>query len=338
MPVRGVAFFVFNDFNIFRPPITIYQHIMSNISAFQPKLILFILIFLVPELFFENKLVAQDQSKVRIALVYNASKSGFRYRDGIMDILKDHKNNLEILDIPYIKPSIGEDTIKKLIRSNRVDVILGPTESEVYTKVYNTDGINDNKISVISGLATTDIGNDPQGFFFRLNLEATTRVFEVWSYLNKFWVSKLAVIYEDSEFGRKSELAFKELIRNSQGDQDYIGIPFNSPESPRSEINNIIVERPEVIGLFCDREDVQRLYRDIQLMNSTGVPYNPYFFSLIDITSIGSGLENIFFPSLKNYPDSSSIDNISKDEVYMLGQETARLFVQARKKGLGTSD
>ena len=154
-----------------------------------------------------KQVVSQSSDSIRVAIVYDASSSGIRYKEGIMTILKN-EDNLKIIDVAYIKPSIGEDTIKKLIRGNQVDVILGPTESEVFSKVYNTDGISDHKISVISGMATTGVGNDSQGYFFRLNLEATSRVFEVWSYMNKFWISKIAVIYEDSEFGRNAESAF----------------------------------------------------------------------------------------------------------------------------------
>jgi hypothetical protein len=197
---------------------------------------------------------------------------------------------------------------------------------------------------VISGLATTDVGNDTQGFFFRLNLEATNRVFEMWSFMNKFWISKIAVIYEDSEFGRNAELAFKDLVRDTYTGNDYISIAFESPKSPYAELDNLIEERPEVIGLFCDREDIQRLYRDILLQNKSGVPYYPYFFSLIDITSIGEGLNNFYFPSLQEYLEDGASDSLLTmrekipDEVYILGEQTGKLLLGALRSKNGYID
>ena len=288
-------------------------------------------ILLLPGVLVPEKCFAQNERSTRVAIVYNDSETGKRYKNGIIDILTDtvaKERNLEIFEVPYIKSSHGEDTIKNLIRNNLADVILGPTESDVYTKVYNTDGIVDNKISVISGLATTSIGNATRGYFFRLNLESTERVFEVWSYLNRFLISKIAVIYEDSEFGRKAEMTFKDLIKESDLIQNYKSISFNSPQSPMSEIQKLIKERPEVVGLLCEREDVNRIYEHIQKLNNSGVPYNPYFFTIIDVTSVGKDLKNFYFPSLKKYKDSARILN-SQDEVYLLGQVTGNLLLSA---------
>jgi len=296
--------------------------------------VIFISVLLIISGILPKKALPQNSQSVRVAIVYNDSETGKRYRDGILNVLTEsvtEKRNIEILDVPYIKPSHGEDTIKKLIRNNLVDVILGPTESDVYTKVYNTDGIADNKISVISGLATTDVGNSTRGYFFRLNLEATERVFEVWSYLNRFLISKIAVIYENTEFGRTAETTFRELLKDSDLIQNYTSVSYISPQSPMTEIQKLIKERPEVIGLFCEREDVSRIYEHIQKLNNSGVPYHPYFFTIIDVTSVGEGLKNIYFPSLTNYTDTVLQSNV-RDEVYLLGQVSANLLLNALPK------
>lgn len=293
-------------------------------------LLIFLSLFLIG-VSFPKTTLSQHDDKVRIGIVFKSSTTGFRYRDGIINGLGD-TSRFVIVEKPYIMSAHGEDTIKKLIRNNEVDVILGPTESEVFTKVYNTDGISDNKITVISGLATTNVGNDSQGFFFRLNLEATSRVFEMWSYMNKFWVSKIAIVYEDSEFGRNAEMAFSEIIRESNTDLNYMNIAFESPLVPFADISNIIKERPEIIGLFCEREDVEMLYKNIHKLNNTGVPYNPAFFTIIDITTVGDGLRNFYFPSLQNYQNATLINPNIEDEVYILGVETGNLLQKAIAK------
>ena len=308
---------------------------MTKIYNIKWRILFLILIICLPEIIAIKKLHAQK--KIRVGLVYNASHSGYRYRDGVMNVIGTD-DRFEIIEKAYIKAPHGEDTIKKMIRNDEVDVILGPTDSEVFTKVYNTDGISDNKISVISGMATTNVGNTTQDYFFRLNLEATSRIFEIWSFMNKFWISKIAIMYEDSEYGRHAEIAFKNLLTESTIGDKYTSIAFESPDTPIHQINKLIKDRPEVIGLFCGREDVQRIYREIQMLNNSGVPYNPYFFSLIDLTTVGEGLENFYFPSLKEYADNTEIKTELEDkkrlhdEVYILGVETGNLLIEALKK------
>lgn len=281
--------------------------------------------------FFPADVFAKNDS-VRVAIVYNSSLTGQRYKDGIYDNLDSVIGNYRIkpLCIPYLKTSHGIDTIKSLILNKEADVIFGPTESDVFAGVYNTDMITDNKISIISGLATSNIGNDPQGYFFRLNMEAKERIYEIWSLLNSYWISNVAIIYENTEFGRSCEAEFKELNESLSSKNDYHSIPYNSPLIPISEIKNYIIkERPEVIGLFCEREDIQRIYATIAQINNSGVPYNPYYFSPIDISTVSKGLENIFYPSLQIYSDTVIMDSIVQDEVYILGAQTSKLFTTA---------
>jgi hypothetical protein len=297
-------------------------------------IIVIVILALITCCFLQTTAGKNSGDTIRIGIIYNGNSTGNRYYEGILSVLDSaiiSDYNLEIKARPYIHSFEGEKILEEFINSDSADVILGPTESEVFSRVHERMAMNKNMISVISGTVTTDVGNSDKGYFFRLNLDAHQRVEEMWNYLNKYWFSTVAVIYENTEFGRNAEKAFKELIPEKIDKGLYYPIPFNTnpPEKWREMIDKILEERPELVGMFCERDYVKEIYNDIKLINHSGVSYNPVFFSIIDIVKSAENIDNFYFPSLKYYDNRTKVSNVPNDEVFELGVITAKLLLTA---------
>lgn len=284
-----------------------------------------IIVNIIPMSFSQN-----TNEKIKVQILYNAKSSGLRYRNGIMNVLKDKK--YELTATAYVGNVEGEKLLEESMDTTKYDVILGPTESEVFSRVLERNNVKDSYVTVVSGTATAKIGNDPKGYFFRLNLDAKQRVEAMWNYLDKYWISTIAVFYENTEFGRNAERAFKELIPDKIDKGLYYSVSFDIEpldEDLRDEIDKIINERPELVGLFCERDYVEKIYKNFKCINSTGMSYNPMFFSVIDIVKSAENLNDFYFPSLKKYEDFTLVNSVEYDEVYTLGQTTALVLNKA---------
>ena len=70
----------------------------------------------------------------QIGVVYVNTETGVRHRRGIEAAIADHTwgDSVCVQIFPYVNRDQGVSTIRNLIAEGRVDVILGPTESDVF--------------------------------------------------------------------------------------------------------------------------------------------------------------------------------------------------------------
>ena len=167
---------------------------------------------------------AAQEASLKIGALYSNSSTGHLHLRGIQDAVQAHAHgpNVEVVEIPYLNEREGEELLANWIQEERpdrrLDIILGPTDSGVYVRgaQRQEDFGPRNIIPVISSLVVTPIGNEPDGWFFRTNVDIERRSRAIYDHLNKRWVNSFAVLYADTEFGRRAEAAFREQLRGLQ--------------------------------------------------------------------------------------------------------------------------
>ncbi len=159
------------------------------------------------------------------------------------------------------------------ISEKKADVILGPTESGVFLRALEQRKmLEQHKIPVISSQVASKIPHQMNGWFFRTNINVERRAEVMYKYLNKRWVQSITVIYEDTEFGRRAEEAFRNEPQGQQIEL-YLSLAYNSDTDPR-QIRKIFEKRPEAVGIFGNRSDFFHLYGLLKSLNSS---LNNYF-------------------------------------------------------------
>lgn len=285
-----------------------------------------------------SELYSQDNRK-KVAVLYNNTPTGKAYLKGVQkahDSLDVLNNTIRLDPVPYSKAADGEAKLKALIADESTYVILGPTESEIFVRVEKL-GEAKNK-PIISGLVTAEEGNKENGCFFRINLDVNDRVNTVWNHINKYWISSMAIIYQNSEFGRRAEKALKNRIDGQRISKTQVSYRIDPGKDFSEVIKRVVKQRPEVVALFCDRELIPIIYRDIMDYNDSGVKYAPIFFTIIDICKIHSDLGNFYFPSLIEYDTIKKDSVVFSDEVDAFGFDNGLILEMALTEYNGNQD
>lgn len=274
---------------------------------------------------------APERNKIRIAVLCINTTTGKNHWLGIKEALgKVEYINLE--SHYYSNSSDGFEQMKNLIDQPEpgVDIILGPTESDIFVQAVSVEEeLSKNKIPVISGLVTANVGNRSDGWFFRTNVDVSHRVQIIFDFLNKFWIGKMAVIYADTEFGRRAERAFRGELKTIEKESRLSSLLYSDPPHPRKQLAIIFKNRPEAVGLFCEREDIETIYQQFKTMNNSIAPYNPVFFTILDINRLADSVDDFYFVSLvrKEYLNQE-YKSLGDVEVKALGYDLGLLVIK----------
>ena len=274
-----------------------------------------------------------SDDKIRIGILISNTKTGHLHRQGIEEALNNHSFGKNVYPIAYAysNESQGLDRLLQMIHDSLVDIIIGPTESGVFVRAYDRqEELAKYKVPVISGLVTAKVGNHRDDWFFRINVDVTRRVQTIYDFINKYWVHSVAVIYADTEFGRRAEAAFESELSSTQRYR-YLSLTYENPPNPRPQLREILRHRPEAVGFFGEREDIEQIYRELRAMNEREMPYNPLFFTILDARQTAKWVDNIYFVSVTE-GESGSLASSSNaleeyDDVRALGYDVGLLIL-----------
>jgi hypothetical protein len=266
--------------------------------------------------------------KFKLGILYINSPTGERFRDGIKEAIKKYneKNkdssekklfNPDPPEIPYDNETDGLNKLVSKIRGKKVDIILGPTESGVFVRALEKrKELAGYEIPVISSQVAAKVPHQKGGWFFRTNINVENRAQVIYDYLNKYWIRSIAVIYEDNEFGRRAEEAFRKELRGQQKEL-YLPLSYNSIDTARNQIRLILEQRPEAVGILGNRRDFVELYSLLKSLNAGSSSYFPQIFSVIDIRTIRRYLQgnlrddnSVHFVSVTDIPKKEDFDDV----------------------------
>jgi hypothetical protein len=289
------------------------------------------------EMILSQDTTAVSNHKIHIAVLCINTTTGKNHWSGIDEAFKTSSFSKYIDHKPYYysKSIDGFEQLKRIIDNSEEDIILGPTESDIFVRAVDIEEeLSKKKIPVISGLVTAKVGNRSDGWFFRTNVDVNRRVQIVFDFLNKYWIGKVAVIYADTEFGRRAERAFKGELKILGEEERYLSLLYDAPPNPRKQLASIFKNRPEAVGLFCEREDIEIINEQFKTMNSSITPYNPIFFTILDIRRLANKVDDFYFVSLagededKKEKKSREKKNPEDVEVKALGYDLALLVLK----------
>ncbi|NIM16015.1 MAG: ABC transporter substrate-binding protein [Candidatus Aminicenantes bacterium] len=302
---------------------------------FETLVLCFCLLLPGAEMILSQDTPAVSNHKIRIAVLCINTTTGKNHWSGIDEAFKASPFSKYIDHKPYYysKSIDGFEQLKRIIDNKEADIILGPTESDIYVRAVDIEEeLSEKKIPVISGLVTAKVGNQSDGWFFRTNVDVNRRVQIVFDFLNKYWIGKVAVIYADTEFGRRAERTLKGELKILGQEERLLSLLYDDPPNPRKQLASIFKNRPEAVGLFCEREDIEIIYEQFKTMNSSITPYNPIFFTILDIRRLADKVDDFYFVSLagEDKEDKKRRENKNpKDvEVKALGFDLALLVLK----------
>ncbi len=262
---------------------------------------------------------AEGEAIVRVGALHSATPTGRRHLDGIRKAKENHKigERIELISMPYVTERGGEEMLLQAIAEGEVHLVLGPTDSGVFIRAWQQErepDLRDKIVPVISSLVVATEANDPEGWFFRTNVDVNRRAGAIYDYLAKRWVNSIAVLYADTEFGRRSEDEFRKQLRGAQRD-NYMALPYVPPYM-RSQLQEVLALRPEAVGVFGEREEIGVFLQNLRSMNAWATPYRPLLFTVIDIRQLGTDADGFLFVSAisPREPAKANEPPLSKDE------------------------
>jgi hypothetical protein len=261
---------------------------------------------------------SNNDKRFRIGVLYQSSDARKRLLDGVEAALGQYKPKntaVCITNLPYTGPSVGLAKLRGSITTESVDLIIGPTESDIFVRAYDERAsLGAHKIPVISPLVTADVEIDTTDWFFRTNVGIGRRADVMFDYLNKYWLKTFAVLYADTEFGRRAEDAFHAEVDREIGDTySYLSESYKPPPRVRSALSRVIDFRPEAVGIFGEREDIPVIMRELETMIQASPPYKPVLFTLIDISQIREEANDMRFVAATRSEFLPTKDNEQSD-------------------------
>jgi len=229
----------------------------------------------------------------------------------------------------YDNVSDGYKSISKIIEESngskpekKVDIIIGPTESQVFSNLVEFHDVTSKQVPVISPIVTLRSGNESEGWFFRTNVDAVKRTRTMYDFLNDRSVENISLLYVDRAFGEIVESEFRKELTEAQRDS-FRSYRFNTSEDARQWVRQINKERPEAIGIIGSRDDIKNIIAMLDLKERIWSAYSPYVFTVIDtraLTNNGS-----YFLSLAS--ENNTSEQTVEGEVLDLSYDTARLIM-----------
>ncbi len=236
----------------------------------------------------------------------------------------DAARNIEPLMYAYPYEEAGQRIILDAIRSDEVDVILGPTDSGVFLDLQEIDDLLDErKVVILSPLVTADVGNVRGGWLFRTNVKVDVRARKIYDDLARRGFKSIAVVYEATGFGDQAELAFRGLLSPDR-ENAYLSLRYRDPGEIRDAARKILERRPGAVGLFGSREHMRTLRSELQEVAHGWVPYDPLVFTIVDARTLC--LEGVHFVSLSGQRkvDCVASPREVQDELTDLGYDATK--------------
>lgn len=290
--------------------------------------------------------------KFKLGILYINSPTGERYRDGIKEAITDYsrrpetKTIFEVYDYHYDNERAGVEELVSLTKikedgQREVDLIFGPTDSGVFVRALEQrKELRKSMIPVISSQVAAKVPHQKGGWFFRTNINVERRSQVIYDYLNKYWIRSIAVLYENNEFGLRAEEAFRNELQEHQVDS-YLPLSFDSADKARSQVRQVLAQRPEAVGIFGDRNNFIHLYKSLKKLNAESKQYSPLTFSIIDNRVIQNRLreeDELYFVSVTDTFKGSDFDDVkalSYDTTILVLEELNNL---AKSEGFNYND
>ena len=219
----------------------------------------------------------------------------------------------------------------------KVDIILGPTDSGVFDRALEQcKKLEEARIPVISSRVTANIPHQKGGWFFRTDINVERRAQVICDFLNKYWIRSIAILYEETKFGERAEKAFRQELQGMKK-KHYSSFPYgptdnDDDDKAKSQIQEILDQRPEVVGIFGDDKIIARFNSSLKEENIGWSRYLPLTFSISTDTSMvdtRSIRDNIYFQD--HYLASAVAVDITKhtgfDHVKALAFDTTILIL-----------
>ncbi len=282
--------------------------------------------------------------KLRIAVIHIDTRTGRRFAAGIDEALKEAMNRnaqlgelITVLTPPTVYPNEkeGVTTLFEMITQDRADLILGPTESGVFVRALEQrEELEAKGVPVVASQVTADEPFQENGYFFLTNVNVKRRAEAMADYLHRYWLTSVAVLYADTEYGSRAETAFRRAFADRRRDGllplSYQPIYYDTgPLNVRDQILQILDSHPEAVGIFGEREHIKDIYRRFRELNYGTSSYRPQFFTVLDARSIDADLEDFIFVSVTDL-EGNGADEASRehDDVWSLAYDSATLVVQ----------
>ncbi|MGB0910503.1 MAG: ABC transporter substrate-binding protein [Nitrospirales bacterium] len=234
----------------------------------------------------ECQLKTPDQPLVSLAALYRQDIE-LSYLKSICRALKKHKlgPSVTVNKFPYGNEESAFNILSNLLKDNSTDIILGPTDSGVFLRAIKDLGDQKSKI-VVSPLVAANYDFNPRGFFFSTNVSINDRTLVLANTFAKYGLRSMAVLHSDTKFGHESEAAFREKFLLQDPKSQYRPLQYDArnfaDKRPYLQIKQVLMDRPEGLGLFGTRSEIRAITELLSEMNTSLTPYRPIIFTPID--------------------------------------------------------
>ena len=297
-------------------------------------------------LLLSGTLIAQDKAfkgrtyPFKIGILYSSSPTGKRFRNGINEAIATYSqesiNIFKTYDFPYDNETEGLEILRSLLKisdskknqENKVDIILGPTDSGVFERALEQcKELEKAKIPVISSRVAANIAHQEGGWFFRTDINVQRRAQVIGDVLNKYWIRSIAILYEETDFGKRAEQAFRQELQGMKK-KHYLPLSYSSTEKAQSQIQKILEQRPEAVGFFGDERTIALFNSSLKKENTGWSRYLPLTFSIAFSMGDTRSIQDNLYP--RDHYVVSAVD-ITKhndfDDVNALAVDTTILIL-----------
>lgn len=244
---------------------------------------------------------SEDEKAIRLAVVTRgqAIESRSLFKGVLASCQNDQwRTPINVKRYSYDNDTEGFEIVSKIVKDGSADVIIGPSESSLYADLVDFLKFEQHKIPIISPVVTVKLGNDPNDWFFRTNINAIDRAQAMHEFLTAKGVVNIALLYTDGTFGEISETAFKAELSEPQNSK-YNSFRFTSVNNARPWVKQINSLRPEAIGIIGSRQEIAQIKGLFTRLHTEWNAFNPYFFTTVDTR--GLQLDETYFLSVGNH-------------------------------------
>ena len=229
-----------------------------------------------------------DSSVVRIGVLYRqeTNKKECESYEGcelwrVVSNYKPQNVSVCLVEYPYPTEPIGFKLLADIRDNNRVDLVLGPTDTGVYMDaLQDAKSFANKRLLVVSPIVTASNQENPPGWIFKTNLNIGARAEAIMDLLRQLNIDSIGIVYEDSAFGRNAEQAVRQAAK---GIKEFRSVRYKEHHDLSTAVASMMQDRPAVIGILSSRKDFGTIVETINDKNHRINPYCPHLFSLIDI-------------------------------------------------------
>ena len=255
------------------------------------------------------------------------------YLKGICAAIESKKQlpSVFIEPVPYASEEEAFQKLKILIKTKHIDAIIGPTDTGVFLRAIKEFPRNQ-RVPVVSPLIEGNFKFRKSNFFFSANVTVNRRTRMLANFLSHFNLPKIMILHSDSQYGQKSEAAFRQAYLEQIPGADYRPLQYDSvsftEKVPSHQIRQILSERPEGLGIFGTREEIKEIGKLLKEKNNSSTPYRPLIFTPTDFRPQNFTQYPIYSVSLETGDDRNPPPDLNGD-VAVLAHDTTVLLLKA---------